>query len=89
MTRQKKLSTKHDKPARESTEGEYLACLFLLLADDDRFGPLTTQLDNNFIMGEQEYPRDVLAAKSLMTDFSPPIGSTKQTREKVPAMDVV
>ena len=39
-------------------------------------------------MGKQEYPRDVLAAKRLMNNFSPPIGSTMQTREKVPATDV-
>ena len=35
-----------------------------------------------------EYPKDVLAAKRLMTDFFPPIGTTKQAREKVPATDV-
>ena len=81
------LKKKHEKPARESAAGEYLACLFLLLADDNRFGPLKTQLENNFLMGEHEYPRDVLAAKRLMTDFSPPIGSTKSTQEKVPATD--
>ena len=82
------LKKQHEKPARESLAGEYLACLFLLLADDNMFGPLKTQLDNNFLMGEQEYPRDVLAAKRLMNDFSPPVGSTKPTREKVPATDV-
>ena len=80
------LKKKFEKPARESLAGEYLDCLFLLLADDNRFGPLKTQLENNFLMGEHEYPRDVLAAKRLMTDFSPPIGSTKQNREKVPAV---
>ena len=84
----KALAAKHKKPARESAAGEYLACLFLLLADNDRFRPLKLQLDNNFLMGEQEYPRDVLAAKRLMTNFSPPIGTTKQAREKVPATDV-
>ena len=53
------LKKKHEKPAREISAGEYLACLFLLLADNNRFGPLKTQLDNNFLMGEQEYPRDM------------------------------
>ena len=56
----KALQEKHEKPARDSASGEYLACLFLLLADDDRFGPLKTQLDNNFLMGEQEYPETCL-----------------------------
>ena len=34
------LKKKFEKPARESSAGEYLACLFLLLADDNMFGPL-------------------------------------------------
>ena len=38
----KALQEKHEKPARERAAGEYLACLFLLLADDDGFGPLKT-----------------------------------------------
>ena len=84
----KALQEKHEKPARDSASGEYLACLFLLLADNDRFGPLKLQLDNNFLVGEQEYPKDVLAAKRLMTNFSPPIGTKKQAREKVQATDV-
>ena len=37
--------------AKEAATGEYLVCLFLLLADDDRFGLLKTELDNIFLMG--------------------------------------
>ena len=47
----------------EAATGEYLVCLFLLLADNERYGPLKTQLDTIFLMGEQEYPSDVLAVK--------------------------
>ena len=65
--------------AKEAAQNEYLACLFLLLAEDERYGPLKTQLDNNFLMEEQEYPSDVLAAKRLMTDFVPATGAVKQT----------
>ena len=53
------------------------ACLFLLLADNERYGPLKMQLDNNFLMGIQEYPSDVLAAKRLMMDFVPATGVVK------------
>ena len=55
--------------AKEATQGEYLACLFLLLADNERYGPLKTQPDNKFLVGKQEYPSNVLTAKRLMTDF--------------------
>ena len=82
------LKKKFEKPSRESLAGEYLACLFLLLADDNRFGPLKIQLGNNFLMGEYEYPCNVLAAKRLMTDFFPAAGSTKSAPEKIPATDV-
>ena len=45
--------------ANEVTQGEYLTCLFLLLVDDASYCPLKMQLDNNFLMGKQEYPSNV------------------------------
>ena len=82
------LKKKYEKPARESSSAEYLARLFLLLADDNRFKPLKTQMDNNFLMGEHgQYPSDVLAAKILLTDLSLPV-VVKPARERVPATDV-
>ena len=32
---------------------EYLACLLLMMADDGRYRPLNTELDNNFLMVKQ------------------------------------
>ena len=32
---------------KEAAQGEYLVCLFLLLADDEGYGPLKTQLDKS------------------------------------------
>ena len=48
---------------------EYLVCLFLFLADEKRFKPVTTELNNNNLIGKWEYPANVLAAKRLMTEF--------------------
>ena len=39
--------------AKEAAQGEYLVCLFLLLTDDERYGPLKAQLDTNFLMEKQ------------------------------------
>ena len=39
------------KAAKEEATGKYLACLFLLLADNKRYSLLKTQLDNKFLMG--------------------------------------
>ena len=36
------LEQRAGKAARESAAAEYLACLFLLLANNDRYGPLKT-----------------------------------------------
>ena len=67
---------------KEAAQGEYFACLFLLLVDDERYGPLKTQLDNNFLMGKQEYPSNVLSAKRLMPDFVPVTGVVKHKRQE-------
>ena len=32
-------------------------------SDGNRYGPIKTQLSNNNLLGDQELPRDVLAAK--------------------------
>ena len=67
---------------------EYLACLFLLLADNDRFKPLKREMNNNFhLLGSDKYPLNALAAKRLMTDFDPVV-VPKPARERVPPTDV-
>ena len=68
--------------AKEEAQGEYLACMFLLMANDERYGPLNTQLDNTFLMGKQEYPNNVLATNRLMTDFVPATGVVTQKRQE-------
>ena len=83
------LKTKFEEPARETSCSEYLACLFLLLADNDRFEPLKQEINNAFLMGgeTEQYPKDVLAAKRLITDFSPPV-AVRPAMERDPATDV-
>jgi len=82
------IKTEATTSAKEAAQGEYFACLFLLLADDERYGPLKTQPNNNFLMGKQEYPSDVLAAKRLMTDFVPATGAVKHKRQESGPSDV-
>ena len=56
------LKTKFEEPTRESLSSEYLACLFLLLADNDRFEPLQRETNYSFLMGgeTEQYSKDVL-----------------------------
>ena len=53
----------------ESSCKEYLVCLFLLLVDKERFEPVLTELNNNYLLGKQEYPANAMAEKSLITNF--------------------
>ena len=53
----------------ESSCEEYLVCLFLLLADEERFKPAKEELINNYLLGKQEYLANILVAKRLITDF--------------------
>ena len=68
---------------------EYPPCLFLLLADDGQFKTLKKTLNNKFLLGRHEYPKDVLALKRLMTYFDPDVTTgTKHTQEQVQPTDV-
>ena len=53
------------KAAKEA----YLACLFIQLADDKRYGDVKRALADNYLLGKQEYPQDLLAAKRLLADY--------------------
>ena len=64
-----------DGAAKTASCEEYLGSLFLLMSDDTRFKPLKTQLENNYILGKQEYPHTVLAAKRMMADYVPVSGA--------------
>ena len=61
---------------------EYLACLFLLMANYERYKPLKTELENNFLLGKQDYTTNIMASKRLMTDFQPTRGSVGGTHTK-------
>ena len=43
--------------------------LFLLGADKDHYCNVKAALDNNYLLGKQKYPHDLLTAKRLAVDF--------------------
>ena len=50
---------------------------------------MTRPLNNNLLLGRQEYPKDVLVSKRLMTDFNPDVATgTKRTQEQVQPTDM-
>ena len=60
---------------------EFLACLFILLADNGRYKGLKIELENDFTMGQLNYPKTVVAAKRLLTDYIAPGNSTYAKQE--------
>ena len=56
--------------ARYEIREEYLACLFLLMLYNGRFKPLKTQLEKDHLLGRGSYPKTVVEAKRMMTEFS-------------------
>ena len=38
--------------ALKSSKGAYLACLFLLIADEERYGAINATLDDNYLLGK-------------------------------------
>ena len=60
----KVTQSKTMKSAKEAC----LACLLILIADNEREGGVKTALGDNYLLGQQEYPQDLLAAKRLLAD---------------------
>ena len=68
--------------AMKTSKEAYLACLFLLMADEERYGGVKATLDDNYLLGKQEYPQNLLAAKRLLADFK---GTGPKGKQKVGA----
>lgn len=67
------MSTDERKPlqseAMKLAKEAYLACLFIMMADGARYGGVKAALGDNYLLGKQEYPQDLLAAKRLLADY--------------------
>jgi len=52
--------------SKDYAKQAYLACAFLLGADRNRFGKLIEDTENDYVKGQDRYPKTVLAAFNLM-----------------------
>ena len=66
----------------KSAKKAYLTCLFILMADDERYGGIKTALGYNYLLAKKEYPHDILAAKRLLADFK---GAPSKAKKAVEA----
>ena len=63
------LKKKIEEAAMTASSEEFLACLFILLADNGRYKGLKIELSNDFTMGQSNYPKTVVASKRLLKDY--------------------
>ena len=56
-----------DRVAREAAAYRYImATMFIRGLDESRYGALTCHLHNDFIMGTDNYPKDLFAALTMV-----------------------
>ena len=51
------------------------------MADNERYGGIKTALGDNYLLGKQEYPQDLLAAERLLADFKGAPSKVKKASE--------
>ena len=57
--------------ARKIADDEFLACLFISMADSKRYWELKLKLSNNFVFGGYDYPKNLTEALTLLKNFKP------------------
>jgi hypothetical protein len=55
---------------RKDAKDQNLAASFIMNADRSRYGPLITDLENNFLQGTDRWPKTLPDAHSLLSDWS-------------------
>ena len=79
------LKKEFEEAAITAISEEFLTCLFILMADNGWYKGLNMDLPNDFTMAQSNYPKTVVAAKSLLTDYIMPgkINYAKQDPDNV------
>ena len=66
------LKKETEEAAITDSSEEFLACLFILLEDNGWYKVLKIELENDFTMGQLNYPKTMVAAKRLLTEYIAP-----------------
>ena len=62
-----------EKQARKVCCDQFLAALFLKMADDGRYKILKAKLKNNFLFGNDNAPLVIIEAKQVLLDYTMPV----------------
>ena len=66
------VKIKIEAEAKAKSSKAFLACLFVLMADNKRYKPLKDQLDNDYLLGRDRAPHTNVEAKQLLADYIMP-----------------
>ena len=64
-----------EKQVRKVCCDQFLAALFLKMADDGRYEILKTKLNNDFLFGDDNTPLTIVEAKRFLSDYTVPVNS--------------
>ena len=68
-------ATAIEKQVRKVCCDQFLAALFLKMADDGRYKILKTKLNNDFLFGDDNAPLTIIEAKRFLLDYTVPVNS--------------
>ena len=79
------LKKEIEEAVMTASSEEFLACLFILLADNCWYKGLNIDLANDFTIGQSNYPKTVVAANRLLKNYiaTSKINYVKQETEDV------
>ena len=63
------------KQARKVCCDQFLAVMFLKMADDGRYEILKAKLNNDFLFGNDNPPLTIVEAKRVLSDYTVPVNS--------------
>ena len=69
--REVKVAKKLEAEARKIADDEFLACLFIRMADSKRYWELKLKLYNTFLFGGDDYPKNLTEDLALLKNFNP------------------
>ena len=69
VPRQNEIRKESKEKGDKAADEEFLACQFLLGADNNRYKQLKVELGNRFVFGNDDYPKDTTQALALLKNY--------------------
>ena len=71
-----KIANAATERGNKAVDNEFLACQFILEAENSQYKDLKTALVNGFVFGNNDYPKDMMQALALLKNYKNEGGKT-------------